>query len=127
MAVVSGKYAEALVGACNILEFEGWTLEYGADVHEYASRAGAGARQTVEGVFGGSGSISGFMDPTDPITAAMTSGALVTLILKADSVTGVQWTGQARLGAWSTSASRDGTPVPVSIPFTTHGLWTAPI
>lgn len=127
MGQISGKYSEVHFGSCNFLEFEGWSLDYGADVHEVASRSGAGARTTVEGVFGGSGTISGFLDPADPLTSQVVSGALVTLTLKVNSGSPTaDATGQARLGQFSLSASRDGTPVPVSIPFTTHGLWTLP-
>lgn len=126
MSQLSGKYAEALVDSCNILEFESWSLEYGADIHETAARSGGGARQTVEGVFGGSGSITGYIDPDDPLTSQLTTGALVTLTLHLTSTGPVAATGSARLGAWSMGASRDGTPIQVSIPFTTHGLWTLP-
>lgn len=127
MSQISGKYSEAHFGSCNFLEFEGWDLEYGSDVHETASRAGGGARQTVEGIAGGSGTINGYLDPSDPLTSQVTSGTLLTLSLYATSVapTAIA-TGQARLGRFSMSASREGQPVPVSIPFTCHGVWTLP-
>lgn len=122
MAQQSGKYATILLGTCEMLEFEGWTLDYGADIHETASRAGGGAIQTVEGIFRGSGQVSGYFDPNDPLTKYIVAGTLYTLTLK--WITGKQMTGSARIGPISFGASREGQPVPVSFPFTTHGLWT---
>ena len=126
MATTSGKYAQALFGSCNFLEFESWDLEYGANIPTYNARSGGGATQTVEGVFDGGGTISGFLDPDDPLTSQVTSGALITLSLHITSTGPVQATGQARLGKFNMSANRSGEPVPVSIPFVTHGTWTLP-
>ena len=126
MAVLSGKFAEVLFGSCNFLEFESWELEYGSNVIEYNSREGGGATNTVDGVHSGSGSITGFLDSTDPITTQVTTGALLTLALYVTSTGPVQATGEGRLGKFSLSANRDGSVVPVTIPFVTHGVWTFP-
>jgi len=126
MGVVSGKYAEALIGTCNLLEFESWELEYGSNIEEYNSRAGAGAGQTVDGVHTGSGTITGFLDPDDPVTTTVTTGSLVALTLKNNTTGPVQGTGNARIGKFTLSANRDGTPQPVTIPFVTDGVWTFP-
>ena len=126
MAVSSGKFAQALFGSCNFLEFESWDIEYGSNVIEYNSRAGAGATKTVDGVHSGSGTITGFLDPDDPITTQVTTGALVTLFLHITETGPVQYSGSARLGKYSSSANRDGSVVTVSIPFTTDGVWTVP-
>lgn len=124
MSVISGKYAEAAIGSCEFHEFESWELTYGSNIHEYNSRSGGGASQTVDGVFSGSGTINGFIDPDDSIADAITPGALVTLTLRHTATGPVQATGLARLGQFHYTANRDGTPQPVSIPFVTHGLWT---
>lgn len=126
MAASSGKYAEALFGSCNFLEFEGWDIDYGAETPTYNSRSGGGATQTVEGVFNGTGTITGFLDPDDPITTQVTSGSLLTLNLRVTATGPVEWSGQARIGKFAMSANRSGEPVPVTIPFVTHGTWTAP-
>ena len=126
MSVISGKYAECLFGTCNFLEFESWELEYGSNIEEYNSRAGAGAGQTVDGVHTGSGTITGFMDTADPVTTQVTTGTLVTLHLYLTSTGPVEATGSARIGKFSLSANRDGTPQSVTIPFVTHGVWTLP-
>lgn len=127
MAVVSGKYAEVAIGSCEFAEFEAWDLSYGAAVPEFNSRSGGGASQTVEGVFSGSGTITGFVDPDDSLYgSSIRTGSLLTLTLRHTATGPVVATGQARLGQFSFSANRDGTPQPVSIPFVTHGLWTLP-
>lgn len=126
MAVISGKYAEVLFGTCNFLEFESWDLEYGSNIEEYNSRAGAGAGQTVDGVHTGSGSVTGFMDPDAPITTQVTTGSLLAIYLYLTSTGPVQTYGNGRIGKYSLSANRDGTPEPVTIPFVTDGVWTLP-
>ena len=123
MAVSSGKLSQVIIGSCTVLEFGDWELTYGSNVHEYNSRAGGGANQTVDGNESGSGTINGFLDPADPITTEFATGALVVLQLMT-TATHVAATGSARLGQYGLTANRDGTPVPVSIPFITHGLWT---
>jgi hypothetical protein len=127
MAVISGKYAEVQVDTCTFAEFESADLTYGSNIQEYNSVAGGGATQTVDGVESGSGTLNGFYDPSDPILTELTTGSLVTLILR-ESAGGIRLaTGSARLGQFSIpNFNRDGTPVQVSIPFVTHGLWTFP-
>ena len=56
----------------------------------------------------------------------MSPGDLVTLILRHDTTGSIQATGSARLGRFSYTANRDGTPETVSLPFTCHGTWTFP-
>lgn len=126
MGAISGKYAEAHLGSCNMLEFESWELTYGANVEPVNSRAGGGATTTIDGVENGSGTISGYLDPDDPISSQVSPGQLLTLICLSRSSGTVQATGQARLGQFTLSANRDGTPQRVTIPFVTHGLWTLP-
>ncbi len=127
MAVISGKFAEVQVDTCNILEFESADLTYGSNVQEYNSRAGGGATKTVDGVEAGSGTLNGFYDPDDPILTQLTTGDLVSIILR-ESQGGVEVAkGSARLGQFGLpNFNRDGTPVQVSVPFTTDGLWTFP-
>lgn len=126
MGAISGKYAEALFASCNFLEFESWELEYGSNIEEYNSRSGAGAGQTIDGVHTGSGTITGFLDPDDPVTTQVTTGSLITLALYVTATGPVQATGLGRIGKFTLSANRDGTPQPVTIPFVTHGVWTLP-
>lgn len=126
MAVISGKFAECLFGSCNFLEFESWELEYGSNLEEYNARSGDGAGQSVDGVHTGSGTITGFMDSADPVTSQITTGSLVTLHLYLTATGPVEATGSARIGKFTFSANRDGTPQPVSIPFITQGVWTLP-
>ncbi len=125
MAVLSGKFAEVHVDSCNILEFESADLTYGSNVQEYNSRAGGGATKTVDGVESGSGTINGFLDPTDPLTTQLTTGALVEIELKESAGSTTIASGFARLGQFNVPEfNRGGAPVKVSIPFTTDGLWT---
>jgi hypothetical protein len=126
MGAISGKYGEAHADSCNFLEFESWELTYGPNVEPINSRAGGGATTTIDGVANGSGTISLFLDPDDPIAGQVTPGQLLTLICMNRSAGAVQATGQARLGQFTLGANRDGSPQRVSIPFTTHGLWTLP-
>ena len=124
MGALSGKYGEALVGSCNILEFLAWDLEYGAEPQEYASRAGAGATQTVDGVESGSGTLQLNFDPNAAPQTILAHGSLYTLILRHTATGPVQATGQARIGKHSYGANRDGTIQQVTVPFVTHGAWT---
>lgn len=125
--VISGKFAEVQIDACTFAEFESADLTYGSNVQEYNSRAGGGATKTVDGVESGSGTLNGFYDPADPIFSELTTGSLVALIFR-ESQGGVELAkGNARLGQFNLPQfNRDGTPVRVSIPFTTDGLWTFP-
>ena len=125
MAVISGKYAEVLVDSCNILEFESADLTYGSNVQEYNSRAGGGATKTVDGVESGSGTLNGFLDPSDSLTSQLTTGALVAIVFRTNpgSPTTIA-SGNARLGQFNVPEfNRGGAPVKVSIPFVTDGLW----
>lgn len=126
MGQMSGKYSQVLFDSCNFLEFGSWQLTYGADIHPTASRSGGGAQKTVEGIFRGSGTINGYLDPDDPLTGQVVSGTVYAISLYYRVTGPVLWTGNARLGPWDTGADREGTPVMVSIPFTTDGLWTPP-
>lgn len=129
MAALSGKYGQALCGASSdIDELLSWELDYGAKTEVYASRDGAGAEQTVEGVFGGTGTIMVNFDPAKSFTSlAGTTGQLVQLNLYATKQSGViQAYGQARLGKFKYGAKRSGEVQQISIPFTTHGLWALP-
>lgn len=126
MSVLSGKYSAILLDSCNMLEFESWDLTFGTNIQEYNSRSGGGATQTAAGVDSGSGTITGFLDPDDPITGQVSSGDLVTAQFYADSGGTTKATGKIRLGQIHMSANRDGTLIPVSIPFTTHGALTFP-
>lgn len=126
MSVLSGKYATVLFDSCNMLEFESWDLTFGTNIQEYNSRSGGGATQTAAGVDSGSGTITGFLDPDDPITGQITSGGLYTVSCYADANGTTKAYGKARLGQIHMSANRDGTLIPVTIPFTTHGEWTLP-
>lgn len=126
MGALSGKFGEALAGSCNLLELLSWELEYGMEPQEYASRAGAGATQTVAGVESGSGTFELNFDPDDPVQGTLGHGDLVTLILRHTATGPVQATGQARIGKHSYGANRDGTVQTVTVPFVTHGAWTLP-
>lgn len=125
MAVISGKFAECEIDGCNVLEFESAELTYGTNVEEYNSRAGAGSRKTVAGVNSGSGTLTGFFDPSDSLLLELTSGALVAVILR-ESATGKKLaSGNARLGQFNVPEfNRAGQPVKVSIPFVTDGAWS---
>lgn len=123
--VISGKFAEVLVDSCNILEFESVDLTYGSNVQEYNARSGGGSTMTVDGVNSGSGTINGFLDPDDPLTVQLTSGALVTITISESQGSTTLATGQARLGQFGLpTVSRGGEPVRVTIPFITHGPWS---
>lgn len=124
MAVISGKYAEAVFDSCNLLEFESWTLTYGAENQIYDSRSGGGAQRSVEGIFRGNGTITGFVSDDDGLNAVVTTGALATLTLYHTQVGSVSATGNARIGQITFEANRAGEPESYSIEFITDGLWT---
>lgn len=125
MAAFSGKEGSVAVGASNdMAELLEWTLEYGSNIHEYFSRAGSGAGQTVDGAHSGSGTLRLNFDPTNPVAALLPTGSLATLTLNLAS--GGACTGSARIGKHSYGAKISGEPLEVTIPFTTHGAWTLP-
>lgn len=126
MAQYSGKYAQVLLGSCNMLEFESWELEYGSNIHETNARSSGVGTGTVDGVESGSGTITGFVDTSDPIWGQLTTGSLYTVQLQHTTSPSSYWTGSARIGKWGTGASRGGDPQKVTIPFTCHGVWTPP-
>lgn len=126
MALISGKYAEALIGSCEFMEFESWEFDGGYDVLEVPVRSAGGWMATVESVGSGRGTITGYIDPDAPITATLTSGALVTLVLRTRSAADgglVKASGTARLGKFQIAANRSGEPQSVTIPFTADGPW----
>jgi hypothetical protein len=125
MAAYSGKEGSVLAGSSDLAELLSWELEYGSENHSYASRHGAGALETVEGVEGGSGTITLNVDTFDPISGQLGSGNLVTLQLRQYSTT-KYWTGQARMGKHRYTDNLSGEPQRVVVPFVTHGAWTAP-
>ena len=122
MGVRSGVEGELLIGSCNLLEFSMWDLEYGSDTQTYSARSGGGAQQTVAGEASGSGNIECAYNDEALISAVAASGALVTLTCR--SASGSEHTGQARLGKYKLGANRDGSVQKISVPFTTHGVWT---
>jgi len=122
MAVPSGKDGYVVINACTVLQLSKWTLEYGPEIHKFASRAGGGADQTVAGVFSGSGTIEVMYDDDTPITSTLTPGELYTATLYQNATD--SHTGSMRLGKFSFEVDREGTEERVSIPFETHGLWT---
>lgn len=136
MAAISGKYGEISLGGSVINEFENWTLTYGDEIQTYASKAGNGAQQTLDGVAKGTGTLTLNWDPGSSLVAAGTGtksdgstvtivpGALVALVCYARRNSPVSCYGSARLGPFTYGANRDGTPSKISIPFTTHGTWT---
>lgn len=126
MGALSGKYGECVAASSNINEFRDWELDYGAKTEVYASRHGGGAEETVDGVFGGTGTIMMNLDPSAPITAVMSSGDLVSLNLYARKNAPVQAYGQARLGKFKYGAKRSGEVQTITIPFTCHGFWVYP-
>lgn len=126
MALISGKYAEAMIGSCEFQEFESWELDAGYDVLEVPVRSAGGWMATVESVGSGRGTITGYIDPDNPITVNLTSGALLTLVLRTRSVADgglVVATGTARFGKFQIAANRSGEPQSVTIPFTCDGPW----
>jgi hypothetical protein len=109
-----------------MLEFESWTLNWGADLHPYNARSGGGNQQVEAGNNGGSGTITGFMDTSDPLTSQVVTGSTVAVSLQHTSTGPVAWTGNIKIGKYNTGGNRDGTVQPVSFEFMTHGATTAP-
>ena len=119
---ISGTEGYIVIGASTPIELTKWELTYGANIEEYASRAGGGATQTAKGLTKGSGSFELMYDTEAPITSIISEGDLVTLTLyhgPADS-----HTGSARVGEFSFSVDRAGEMQRASTNFVTHGLWT---
>lgn len=127
MAQLSGIYGEALIGTCEILEFESWTLDYGPDLHPTTARSSGTAQGVVTGVTRGSGTITGYIDATNTaalIWNTLSLGNAVTLTLRLTS--GKDLVGSAKFGQFSVGSSRSGEPVQFSVPFNIIGAWTLP-
>jgi hypothetical protein len=126
MAAYSGKEGSVLVDASQEFnELREWSLDYGGNIHEYASRAGGGATQTVYGVDHGSGKIVLNFDQADCPANSMPTGRLVNMTLKC-TADGKSCTGQARIGQHHYNPKLSGEEQQVTIDFVTHGFWTLP-
>lgn len=129
MGALSGKFGEVSAGASlDINELISWDAEIGDKIEEYASRAGNGWMQTVDGVGSAKGNIVVNLDPASSITTAIGGGpgTLVMLTLYATTTGPVVCAGMARLGPFKYSAKRSGEVQQISIPFTGHGPWVQP-
>lgn len=127
MSQLSGIFGSALIGTCEILEFESWTLDYGPDLHPTASRATGVGQGVVSGLTRGSGTLTGYIDPTNTsalIWNVLSLGNAVTLTLRLTS--GKDLIGSAKFGQFSVGSSRSGEPVQFSVPFQIVGTWTLP-
>lgn len=122
---LSGKYAEVVIGSCNISEMKKWELEYGAQTETYFSRAGDGAQQTISGAESGTGSITMNLDTAATFPA--NTGDLVTINCYHQRSGLIQAYGSARLGKPKSSADRAGGVQEITMPFTCHGKWYGPL
>lgn len=126
MSTISGKSGEISIGSSNPIDLTSWDLTHGTNIEVYAARSGGGAEETAAGLENGTGNLSFMVNTETPITSLISSGDLVTLTLKHETAGPTQWTGQARIGQFTTNANRDGTMQVVSVPFTCHKTWTPP-
>lgn len=126
MGVLSGKQAYVVLDTCTMLEFESATITWGSELQRYNTRSGGGHQQVEDGVHAGSGTVTGFVDPNDPLLAQITTGAVVALVINHNSTGTHQWSGNVRIGQVTAGGNRDGTVQPISFEFMTHGAMTPP-
>jgi hypothetical protein len=127
MSAYSGNEGRVLIGASlDVNELREWSLDYGADIHVYGSRALAGGKGTVAGNAGGTGKIVVNYDQQDPISRALPTGSLVSMQLKCTG-DGKVCSGTARIGQHHYNPKNSGEEQVVTVDFTTHDVWTLPI
>lgn len=85
MAAISGINGKILVGASQLVECNGWTLNRSAVLHAYSSCATGGYKKRVAGVKDSSGSLKGLFDPDNFIDDYFGIGDSVTLNLYVNS------------------------------------------
>ena len=125
MSAFSGKNGFVLAGASNDMnELLHWDLEYGAEPHSYASRAGLGAMQAIAGVESGTGNLRFNFDATNPVGATLPQGTKVALQL--NLANGRKCTGTGLIGKHKYNVDISGAPETVDVPFVTDGTWTVP-
>lgn len=123
MAVISGKFAEVLIGSCNLLEFESIDMNEGSEPQQYNARSGGGHTKSVAGVNSGDGTITTFMNLSSPLWADVVSGNSYTMTHRMDSNGALDASGTIRIGKITRTSNRDGTPQSISIAFVTES-WT---
>jgi len=126
MAAYSGNEGSVLAGASQEMnEMREWSLDYGADIHVYGSRAQAGFKGTIAGNAGGTGKIVVNFDQNDPVSRLLPTGALVSMTLKCTG-DGKACAGLARIGQHHYNPKQSGEEQVVTVDFTCHGAWTLP-
>jgi len=123
MAVISGKFAEVLIGTCNLLQFESIDMNEGSEPQQYNSREGGGHTKSVAGVNSGDGTLTTFLDLASPLWADVVSGTSYTMTHNLNSDGSETASGTIRIGKISRTSNRDGTPQSVSVAFVTES-WT---
>lgn len=111
-----------------LVDFSGatdWTLNFGSPPEAFFAIAGLGFQQTVATAFRGEGTFNFVVQRRDD-APSIRSGMLVYLQFLADDFVGagnMGAFGNARLGQFNYTPSRDGAPQKFSIPFMTDGPW----
>jgi hypothetical protein len=124
---VSGQYGDCRIGASELLETTKWEFAGKSTNAKYNSNKTGGFKRTIPGVKEGSGTLTGVLDPTNPIEsqfgASIAGGAVVQLKLYTTAVS--YYSMQAVIGEVKTMVDIDtGAIIGWTATFDADGAWT---
>lgn len=125
MAVVSGQFGTIHIGASELLEVSGWTLNKRAAIHQYSTNTTNGYKKTVAGIKSGSGRLTGYLDSADLADQYIEVGIGATAKLYIDA--SQFYTVPLMIESFDVTVDiEDGEPLSFESGFVTNGAWTNP-